>query len=195
MSDNALLISSQRLMRRCLRNSKVEMLEQDSRPRLARAALGARLRRLSAQIDAEASRVYAAKGIAFEQRWFGVLDALARDGPQSVNRLAARLGITHASVSQTRDSLARASLIETADDALDRRRRMLSLSDHGKHMVAELAPLWASFDVAALELDTEVGGLIDALDRLDAALAHRSLGARVEAAFLQLAPSVDEDIE
>ena len=69
------------------------------------AALGARLRRLSAAIDADAARIYAARGVRFEQRWFGVLNQLALVGPLGVRQLADLLGITHASVSETRQSL------------------------------------------------------------------------------------------
>lgn len=148
----------------------------------AGAALGARLRRLSERIDTDAARVYAAQGVEFEQRWFGVLNQLALKGPMSVGALAEALGITHVSVSQTRVSLERAGLIRQEPDASDARRRLLSLSTSGKALAARLAPLWAAFEQASLALDAEAGGLSAALDRLEAALARRSLFDRITAA-------------
>lgn len=145
------------------------------------AALGARLRRLSAAIDADAARIYAAHGTRFEQRWFGVLNQLAITGPQGVQELAAVLGISHASISETRQSLERAGLIVAAADKDDARRRVLALSPAGTALVAQLRPLWDAFDAAARELDTEAGGVTKALAKLEKALARQSLSERVNA--------------
>jgi DNA-binding MarR family transcriptional regulator len=145
------------------------------------AALGARLRRLSAAIDADAARVYAAQGTRFEQRWFGVLNQLAISGPQGVQELAAVLGISHASISETRQSLERAGLIEAAIDKDDARRRVLALSPAGQTLVAQLRPLWDAFDTVARELDAEAGGVTKALAKLEQALARQSLSERVQA--------------
>lgn len=146
---------------------------------LGGAALGARLRRLSAAIDADAARIYAARGIRFEQRWFGVINQLALAGPLSVRQLADLLGITHASVSETRQSLEAAGLIASQSDPSDGRRRVLTLSPSGEALVAQLQPLWDAFDEAARELDAEAGGVTEALARLEHALARRSLHDRI----------------
>jgi DNA-binding MarR family transcriptional regulator len=146
---------------------------------LGGAALGARLRRLSAAIDADAARIYAARGIRFEQRWFGVINQLALTGPLSVRQLADLLGITHASVSETRQSLEAAGLIASRSDPSDGRRRVLTLSPSGEALVAQLQPLWDAFDEAARELDAEAGGVTEALARLEQALAQRSLHERI----------------
>jgi len=143
------------------------------------AALGARLRRLSARIDAEAARAYAASGVAFEQRWFGVLDQIARRGPMAVSDLAAVLGITHVSVSQTSASLQEAGLLVPTADQRDRRRRTLALTTRGVAFVERLAPLWRAFDEASRDLDEEAGRVVEALDRLERALARRSLSDRI----------------
>jgi len=143
------------------------------------AALGARLRRLSAVIDADASRVYAASGIQFEQRWFGVINQLGLAGQLSVRQLADVLGITHASVSETRQSLERAGLITAEADPSDGRRRVLTLSPSGKALMTQLQPLWETFDDVARELDAEAGGVTEALARLEQALARRPLHERI----------------
>lgn len=65
---------------------------------LCGAAIGALLRRISDRVERDANRVYARLGVSFEQRWMGVLDLLARQGPMSVKDLANSLKISDPSV-------------------------------------------------------------------------------------------------
>jgi len=144
-------------------------------------ALGARLRRLSDRIDREAGTVYLTRGLAFEQRWFGIVHELHVQGPSSVAHLAKRLGVTHVAVSQTRKSLQAAGMLASATDPDDARRSLLSLSAKGRRMATQLEPTWSALAAAAGELDAEAGNVVEALERLEAALARRSLGERVRA--------------
>ncbi len=160
-----------------------EQIEQDSfrdyTRRAGPAAIGARLRTLSERIDREAAQLHASVGVPFEQRWFGVLNLLDRYGPLTVGELAQGLGITHASVSQTRDSLEREGLTTWEPDPADGRRRRLRLTDAGAALVTRLTPLWTALSEAAVELDREADGVVAALDRLDQALEQASLVERV----------------
>lgn len=143
------------------------------------AALGARLRRLSAAIDADAARIYAAAGITFEQRWFGVINQLAQNGPMTVSDLALALGISHPSISEARQSLEKKGFVTANPDPADGRRRVLSLSASGEAFVTQLRPMWDAFDDVALQLDAEAGEVSQALLRLEQALARKSLHARL----------------
>ncbi len=143
------------------------------------AALGARLRRLSERIDRDVATIYAAHGIRFEQRWFGLLNQIVLNGPMSVGEIAAALRITHVSVSQSSQSLGEAGLIRSLPDPIDARRRRLELTEDGERLVAELSRLWRALDEAAIELDAEAGNVVKLLDRLDDALDSESLPERV----------------
>ena len=145
------------------------------------AALGARLRRLSEAIDRDATRAYASLDIKFEQRWFGVLNQLALNGPMSVSEIASALRITRASVSQTRQSLEDQGLIEAEAHPLDARQRHLALTNAGSKLVRRLKPLWEAMNQAALELNAEAGNVVAALDRLDESIARQSLLDRITA--------------
>lgn len=156
-------------------------------------ALGARLRRASERIDRDGTRVYAAQGIQFEQRWYGILRQLVEhDEPMAVGEIATILRITHASVSEASRSMDRAGLIASAASAEDGRRRLLRLTPKGQALATELAPLWDAFNRAALELNAEAGGLVDLLDRLDDALDQRSMFDRI-LSKISLDPKVAED--
>ena len=143
------------------------------------AALGARLRRLSERLDRDATRLYAAHDIRFEQRWYGVLNQLVVNGPMSIGDIAQALRITHVSVSQASRSLEAAGIIASTASAEDARRRELSLTPKGDALVAQLSALWRALDGVAEELNSEAGDVVKALDRLDDALARRSLFERV----------------
>lgn len=143
------------------------------------AAIGARLRRLSESIDGDTMRAYAALGVQFEQRWFGVLNQLALNGPATVGELASTLRITHVSVSQTRNSLEKAGIVVSEADPSDARRRRLMLTDAGLALIERLQPLWRTCEKVALELTAEAGDLMAALDRLDDALTRRTVFERL----------------
>ncbi|MEH0198097.1 MarR family transcriptional regulator [Caulobacter sp. CCNWLY153] len=143
-------------------------------------ALAARLRRVSERIDRDGSRVYAARGVKFEQRWYGVLRQLVERGaPMAVGEIAAILRITHVSVSEASRSMEKAGLIASQTSTEDARRRLIALTDQGREMVARLSPLWEAFNTAARELDAEVGDLVRRLDQLDDALDRRSMFDRI----------------
>lgn len=142
-------------------------------------ALGARLRRLSERIDGDVGRIYAAQGMVFEQRWFGVLNQMILKGPTTVGEIAAAMRITHVSVSQSCRSLEKAGIIRSAPDLADARRRTLSLTPAGDALVEGLAPLWEAFKEVAAELNDEAGNVVAALDRLDDALARKSIFDRI----------------
>ncbi len=143
------------------------------------AAIGARLRRLSESIDEDAGRIYSELGIRFQQRWVGILEELAKRGPQTVGELAEALGIRHSSVSQTRRSLEEVGLVESGAHPDDARSRKLRLSASGKQLIRKLEPLWEILNATSIELDQEAGHVVAALDRLDAALDRLSLYERV----------------
>jgi MarR family transcriptional regulator, organic hydroperoxide resistance regulator len=143
------------------------------------AAIGARLRRLSEAIDRDAARIYAEAGLTVEQRWVGALKVLSLYGPLSVGELAESLGISHASVSQTRNSLEGAGLTSSVIDPKDARSRRVRLTPKGRRLVVKLEPLWRILDDAAAELDQEAGQTVAALECLDKALDRMSLYDRV----------------
>ena len=143
------------------------------------AAIGARLRRLSEMVDGDTTRIYETLGIRFEQRWFGVLNQLALNGPATVSELASALRISHASVSQTRQSLEQEGIVLARPDPSDARRRTLKLSAAGRRLINQMRPLWQALETAALELNAEAGNVTRALDRMDDALASVSMFDRV----------------
>ncbi len=151
------------------------------------SALAARLRRASEHLDRDGTRVYAARNVRFEQRWYGILRQLIANGPMSVGAIAAVLRITHVSVSEASRSLEKAGIVVSTTAPDDRRKRNLGLTDQGRAMAEDLAPVWDAFNAAASELNDEAGDIVALLDRLDDALARRSMFDRI----MQRLPNVE----
>ncbi|MCR9268302.1 MAG: MarR family transcriptional regulator [Alphaproteobacteria bacterium] len=157
------------------------------------AALGGRLRRLSDRIDREAKTLYEAYDTPFEQRWLPTFNALRGGDALSVQDLADRLGVSHVSVSVTRTALEKAGLIQSAPDGKDGRRRVLTLTDQGKALSQQLAPLFDALNEAAIALNAEAGDAIATLARLEAALDRESLSQRVTAILQAGETEKDQD--
>lgn len=143
-----------------------------------KVALGKRLRQLSEMTDRDARRLYQSQDIAFEQRWFGVLNQLVLNGPMSVGDLAKALGITHASVSETRRSLIKEALICAEADPFDSRRRVLKLTSKGRRQLNKMEPIFRALEETSEELNLEANNVIAALDGLLSALDRESLFER-----------------
>jgi DNA-binding MarR family transcriptional regulator len=72
------------------------------------------------------------------QRHIGTLITIAITGPQSVSELAERTEMTTAHASLVVGELAKAGLVEREHDERDRRRIIVSLSEQGQPVVAEM---------------------------------------------------------
>jgi DNA-binding MarR family transcriptional regulator len=142
-------------------------------------AFGTRLRRLSERLDRDVQEIYRHSGVGFEPRWFPVVAAL-REGPASVGELAARIGVTHAAVSQVRGALAERGLVRARPDPADQRRQVLELTDKGLQTTQRLEPLWEAIAAATREmLQQAAPGLEAEMERLEAALSEQALKDRV----------------
>ena len=143
------------------------------------AAIGARLRRISEKLDRQATRSYELVNVEFEQRWFNLLNLLFRKGPMSVGDIAGALRITHASVSQARQSLEKTGYITAHVDKSDGRRRELHLTTAGRRLIKKLEPFWIAQAKAASELNEEAGNVTATIDRLEDLLAREDLFERI----------------
>ena len=145
-------------------------------------AFGTRLRRLSERIDREVQEIYRTAGVEFEPRWFAVIASLKEGGPATVAELAARIGTTHAAVTQVRSALSAQGLITSRADARDPSRQVLALTPAGIGKVSALQSLWAAIAAATEDLlATAAPDLLANIDALEAGLTEKGLVQRVTA--------------
>ncbi len=104
----------------------------------------------------------------------GLLTALAAGAADSQQGLAVKLGVAPSLMVTLADQLEALGAVARVRDPADRRRQVLTLTDHGRKLLAECAAL-------ARALDDEITAGLSASQR--SALAH-SLGILAESAGL-----------
>ena len=72
-------------------------------------AFASRLQRLSERLKKEASTVYHAHGLDFDDRWFLAGYSLAREGEMTIKEMAGRLGLSRPVVSRMIEGMARSN--------------------------------------------------------------------------------------
>lgn len=145
------------------------------------ALFGTALRRLIDQMDGALERAYAADGLDFRPRFTPVTRLLTEDGPQPIRALADRLGVSHSAISQTVAQM-RARDLVTMAAGRDARQRIVSASPALQAMLPQLRGHWDAARAATAALDAEVGGLMAAVARANAALETRTYDDRLSAA-------------
>jgi DNA-binding MarR family transcriptional regulator len=143
-------------------------------------AFASRLKRLGDRLKAEATLVYEAGGIDFNDSWFLVAVALSRKDRIAVTEMAAILGVSHAAVSQMATAMERAGYVTSEPDSSDRRRTLLCLTGKGQATIEALMPLWHAIGHCTEELIDSTGqNLLLAITQIENELNERCLFDRV----------------
>ncbi|MGQ7848380.1 MarR family winged helix-turn-helix transcriptional regulator [Granulosicoccus sp. 3-233] len=105
-----------------------------------------------------------------------VIKALNRMGPVSQIELAREFGITAASMSTMTTRLIALNYVSAEKDPVNAKRNLISLTDDGRALIADIDQTWAQVDVF---MENRIGG--DNVDKLAelTRLLRDSLGGRV----------------
>ncbi len=139
-----------------------------------------RLRRLGDRLKAEATRLYRANGVEFNDSWFLVAFVLSNRDGISVTEIADALGISHAAISQMATTMEHKGLLVARLDKRDRRRTLLHLTQKGRSAVDVLRPIWNVIGECTEELLASTGkDFLPAITEIEEQLERRSLFTRV----------------
>lgn len=140
--------------------------------------LGSRLKRLAERLQTGAELIGRDCGLPTQPGRMPVLTALRRHGPMGVGEAAEVVGVSQPSITRVAGQLAAMGLVESSDDADDRRVRLLALTANGQEAMdlAETA-LWPRIRAAVAEA-CDVEALLAQVARLERALADRPLERR-----------------
>jgi DNA-binding MarR family transcriptional regulator/GNAT superfamily N-acetyltransferase len=140
--------------------------------------LGSRLRKVAEALYAGVDEVYRRAGVDLPSRCFPILFLLRDHGRLGISELAQKLGQTHPAVSQMSRKLLRHRMVRELPDPKDDRRRLLSLSAHGRTVMNRLEPVWKAIVAAAADLESD-HPLSQHLTAVDRALEARGFAARI----------------
>lgn len=142
--------------------------------------LGARLRRLGEQVQADTQRIMDQLDAPLQAGQYPLLAAIDRLGPLSIGELAEALGVTQPGVTRAANLLTEAGLLRAHKSKDDLRLRKLSLTEAGEALIARSkAEIWPTIEAAVRAVcDTLEGRLIEQIDGLEDALQEKSIYRR-----------------
>jgi DNA-binding MarR family transcriptional regulator len=147
---------------------------------LGTLAFGTRLRLLTDNFMHDAFKIYKARKIDFEPRWFTTFYLLYKKSPLTISEISEELGYTQPAVTQIADILIRKKLLRVVKHKKDTRKKLLVLSAKGNALIPKLLPVWEAFNSAVKELFTETGyDMMEAIVKLENALAAKDMVSRV----------------
>ncbi len=151
---------------------------------LGEMALGSRLKRLNRRMDTDVSRIYEDLGVDFNARWFPVVYQLAQRSPLSVTELAGLLGFSHTAIANFSRELVKNGLLISEPDPIDKRRRLLRLSEEGEARVAVLIPIWQEIRIVVDDLVTSAEpNILAAISGLENQLDQAEMYSRLRSQF------------
>ena len=143
-------------------------------------AFASRLRRLGDRLKAEATKLYRANGIEFNDSWYLIALVLSKRDGISVSEAAEGFGISHAAISQMAAAMERKGLLIGRPDERDRRRTLLYLTDEGRSAIKALRPIWDAVGECTDELIASTGrDLFLAISEIEGQLEQQNLFSRV----------------
>ena len=144
--------------------------------------LGSRLKRIGEQLQADTQRMLDRLDVRIQSSQYPLLAALDRLGPLPVGELAQSLGIAQPGVTRSVALLVELGVVEVSPSDDDQRRRIVSLSQNGRRLVAEAKrDAWPRIENAVAALCADLSGpLLGQLAAIEDRLAETSLDRRAE---------------
>ncbi len=143
--------------------------------------LGTRMKRIGERLQADTQRIMDDLGASLQASQYPFLAAIDRLGPLTVGELADAIGITQPGATRTVAQLVELGVLESEQAPDDQRRRIVSLSKEGRHLVANAKrDVWPRIRDAVADLCGDLDGpLLEQLAAIEDGLSAQPLQRRV----------------
>ncbi len=147
---------------------------------LGHLALGTRLKRLGARLQAQTQLILGEAGVPVPASHLPALAALDEGGPMTVGDLSRALGVTQPGVTRMTATLETAGLVHSGAAAGDGRARVVTLAPAGRQLLVRLKRrTFPAIEAAVREAcDDASGRFLAQLGSLEDALEEMPLAAR-----------------
>ncbi len=144
--------------------------------------LGSRFRRIGERLQADTQQIMGEFGITIQAGQYPFLAAIDRCGPLTIGELAEAVGITQPGATRTLAQLVDLGLVDARASDGDQRRKLVSLTDRGRELVAfSRQKVWPGIERAVRDLCGDLTGpLLEQLAAIEDGLAFAPLQHRVE---------------
>lgn len=148
--------------------------------KVGKAALGSRLRLMTAVITDDASKIYELYGADFVPKWFPVFYTLTEDRELTITEIANEIGHSQPSVSKIIREMMAAGLVEENLKTDDKRKNNVVLSQKGLLLAKNIQHQLKDIDIAIDDLISESKhNLWAALEEWEFLLKQKSMFKRV----------------
>lgn len=143
--------------------------------------LGTRLKRIGDLLQADVQQLLDSEGVAIQTGQYPLIAALDEFGPLTVGELAEALGVSQPGITRSVGQLAKQGVVTVERGEKDQRTKVVTLAPAGQAMVDRgKRDLWQVIDGSLADICGEdTTPLLDELDRLETALAYKSLYRRM----------------
>jgi N-acetylglutamate synthase-like GNAT family acetyltransferase/Mn-dependent DtxR family transcriptional regulator len=143
-------------------------------------ALASRLRRLADRFTQDVSLLYKEMNIDFEPRWFSVFYLLSQSQePLGVVEISKLLGVSHPAVNQVAGEMLQIGILQALKDDMDKRKRLLTLSEKGWEILPALQEVWARMRITLQGLlNTSGVDILGVLGRMESLMDEQGLYER-----------------
>ncbi|MFD2941873.1 bifunctional helix-turn-helix transcriptional regulator/GNAT family N-acetyltransferase [Flavobacterium notoginsengisoli] len=148
--------------------------------KVGKAALGSRLRLMTAAITDDASKIYELYGVDFVPKWFPVFYVLTEERALTITEIANEIGHSQPSVSKIIQEMTNAGIVEESLKTDDKRRNNVVLTAKGLSLSKTIQQQLKDIDVAIDGLISESKhNLWAALEEWEHLLSQKSMFKRV----------------
>lgn len=148
--------------------------------KVGKAALGSRLRLMTAIVTDDAAKIYELYGVDFVPKWFPVFYTLAEEREITITEIANEIGHSQPSVSKIIQEMIGAGLIQESAKTDDKRKNNVALTEKGILISKKIKQQLEDIDVAIEGIISESKhNLWAALEEWEFLLEQKSLIKRV----------------
>jgi DNA-binding MarR family transcriptional regulator/N-acetylglutamate synthase-like GNAT family acetyltransferase len=143
-------------------------------------ALASRMKRIVESLNSDMREIYLARQINFEPLLMPVMKLLQQKGELTINEIADHLKLSQPAVTQFCNILQGKKYINVKTGQLDKRKRLISISEQGHKVAHELTPVWNAVDTSVTAmLGASKHDLLKSLEDFESQYNSKSLKARV----------------
>ena len=138
--------------------------------------LGSRLKRLSDQMMKEIQLVYKHFSIDFDPYLFPILKIVKHQEGITNSEIKERLSYTQPAITQAINKLLAKQLVIVSQHKVDKRKKVIALSEQGEALITQMQPLWESMEkVVKRYTHFSSNSLIEHINKLEDQLEKQSL--------------------
>jgi DNA-binding MarR family transcriptional regulator/GNAT superfamily N-acetyltransferase len=138
--------------------------------------LGSRLKRLSDNMMKEIQLVYDYFNIDFDPYLFPIIKIINHSDGVTNTEIKTKLNLSQPAITQAINKLIDKNLVIAKCDKIDKRRKVVKLSQKGEALIIQLQPLWKTMDeVIKLHTHHHSESLLDHINKLEDKISLESL--------------------